>query len=131
MSSNRDPDYVVDTLPLPAFAFDMNTLKFIAINKEFERLLGYSAAELRELTIEDIRPRSDLALLRRALAQTPPEGAVEWVYRRKDGSLIKVQIRYRESSAVLGGKSTPIRFVFVTGCGDEPTPPASEVFGSK
>jgi two-component system, cell cycle sensor histidine kinase and response regulator CckA len=98
MNAGRDPDYVLGALPIPAFAFDMNTLRFVTVNEEFERLLGYSAAELRQMTVEEIRPESDLVLLHRALSQTPPEGAVEWVYRRKNGSLVKVHkicVHYR------------------------------------
>jgi diguanylate cyclase (GGDEF)-like protein/PAS domain S-box-containing protein len=54
--------------PLPMWVYDYETLSFIAVNEAAVQHYGYSKDEFLRMTIEDIRPREDIALLRNALA---------------------------------------------------------------
>jgi light-regulated signal transduction histidine kinase (bacteriophytochrome) len=73
----------------------MNTLRLLAANNKFQALLGYAEAELRSMTIEQIRPASDITPLRDRLKQSPPPGLVPSHYVRKDQTLLDVKVHYR------------------------------------
>src|SRR3954449_11797147 len=94
--------HMLTAIPVPAWVFDIESRKFLGANAAFEKLLGYSNEELQQMTIDKIRPADDLAMLERAVNEEPPEGSVEWRYVRKNGELIDVQIKYRNSEFLIG-----------------------------
>ena len=49
--------------PLPKWIYDNETLKFVEVNEAAIRHYGYSREEFLNMTIKDIRPAEDLALL--------------------------------------------------------------------
>src|SRR5262249_28895866 len=80
--------------PLPMWVFDVETLRFVAVNDAAVRHYGYSRAEFGSLTIADIRPKEDVSQLREHLEHRDPPGAVtEWRHRKKDGSIIHVEVQ--------------------------------------
>ena len=70
--------------------------RFVAVNEAFQRMLGYTADELRslgpiEITHEDDRPATQ-AMIDRMLTDRRAGYDVEKRYRRKDGTVIWVRV---------------------------------------
>jgi PAS domain S-box-containing protein len=80
--------------PLPMWVFDEETLAFLAVNEAACRSYGYARDEFLSMTIEEIRPGEDVQRLRNHIAQEEPgiQNAGVWRHRRKDGSLLEVDI---------------------------------------
>jgi PAS domain S-box-containing protein len=115
-------------IPVPSYVFDMETRRFLAANPAFEDLLGYSNEELQQMTVNELRPKDNVALLERALKAQPPEGAVEWRYVSKSGDLLHVSIKYRNSEFLIGGRLHHTRLVVVTSWDRAPTRRARALF---
>ncbi|MDB6066033.1 MAG: hypothetical protein JWR26_2241 [Pedosphaera sp.] len=84
--------------PLPMWVFDVNTLAFLAVNETAVEAYGYSAAEFLSMTIKDIRPPEEVPTLLKVLAEAPlttPRSLFP-KHRKKDGSIIDVEINSRE-----------------------------------
>jgi len=83
-----------DSNPHPVWVYDLQTLAILDVNHSAVRNYGYAREEFLSLTIKDIRPPEDIpALLQsaaNALADTESAGA--WRHRKKDGSLIDVEV---------------------------------------
>lgn len=82
--------------------------RFLDVNPAFEKVLGYSAEELRQLTYYDITPK-EFREPNRVLARDLWSGKSELYqfekpYQRKDGSLVWVRLH---ASLVPGTASTP------------------------
>ena len=80
--------------PLPMWVFDEDTLAFLAVNEAACQGYGYTREEFLSMTIEEIRPGEDVEKLRKQIANEEPgiqSGGV-WRHRRKDGSLLEVEI---------------------------------------
>jgi diguanylate cyclase (GGDEF)-like protein/PAS domain S-box-containing protein len=83
-----------DSNPVPMWVFDRKTLMFLAVNEAATRQYGFSRPEFLTMTIADIRPGEDIPALLQATATTP-EGlqvATNWRHRKKDGTIIDVEI---------------------------------------
>src|SRR5690349_1600759 len=80
--------------PQPMWVYDLETLRFLAVNDAAVRHYGYSRAEFLEMTLRDIRPAEDVKLLENYLAAHSDviDNAGEWRHRKKDGTLINVDI---------------------------------------
>ncbi|MGH7537448.1 MAG: response regulator, partial [Gemmatimonadales bacterium] len=83
-----------ETTPLPAWVFDRETLAILAVNDAAVAHYGYSREEFVRLTIRDLRPAEDLAALERHVQRLPegPHAAGTWRHRKKDGSMITVEM---------------------------------------
>lgn len=82
--------------PLPLWVFDRETLAFLAVNEAAVRHYGFSRKEFFAMTIREIRPSEEIPALLNALAQ-PFNGvndASVWRHRKKDGTLIDVEIAH-------------------------------------
>jgi PAS domain S-box-containing protein len=79
------------------------------VNDAAVRHYGYSRTEFLEMTIKDIRPPEDIKLLENYLATESDEvaNAGEWRHRKKDGTVINVDIT--SSRLTFGGR--PAEFV--------------------
>jgi two-component system cell cycle sensor histidine kinase/response regulator CckA len=79
--------------PLAMWVYDIETLGFLAVNESAVRRYGFSRDEFLSMTIADIRPPEDipdmLANIRAAPGSPIPR---TWRHRRKDGSLIDVEV---------------------------------------
>jgi two-component system, sensor histidine kinase and response regulator len=101
-----------DSNPQPMWVFDAETWAFLAVNVAAIRQYGYSRDEFLAMTIHDIRPPAEAARLRQhlAVAAASREGRGLWVHRRKDGSLLQVEI----TSSGLDYGNRPSRLVLAT-----------------
>lgn len=96
-----------DSHPLPMFVFDLESLRFLAINDAALAHYGYSREQFLTLTILDIRPTEDREqFLRRLRAGEIPETA-ELRHQKADGTLFEVaaysrQLLYEGRPARLG-----------------------------
>ncbi|MFA6149030.1 MAG: ATP-binding protein [bacterium] len=80
--------------PAPMWVYDLDTLRFLAVNDAAILHYGYSSDEFLSMTIRDIRPPEDVPALLENVARVT-EGidlAGVWRHRKKDGSLIDVSI---------------------------------------
>ncbi len=80
--------------PQPMWVYDVENLSFLAVNDAAIEHYGYSQEEFLEMTIKDIRPLGDIPALLQMVSAAPrlvasPGG---WRHRKKDGSLIDVEI---------------------------------------
>lgn len=79
--------------PLPTWIYDTATLRFLAVNDAAVATYGYSREEFLSGTIADIRPPEDLPSLLSNVANAKPGRTTScWRHRRKDGSLLTVEI---------------------------------------
>jgi len=83
-----------DSNPHPVWVYDLQTLVILDVNHSAVRNYGYSRAEFLSLTIKDIRPPEDVPALLQSAAKTSPDTEISgvWQHRKKDGSLIDVEI---------------------------------------
>ncbi len=83
-----------DNNPHPTWVYDRETLRFLAVNAAAVRKYGYSSREFSEMTIKDIRPPEDVPDLLKSVADAKEgsESVSTWRHRRKDGSIIDVEI---------------------------------------
>lgn len=80
--------------PQPMWMYDLESLRFLAVNEATIREYGYSRDEFLELTVEQIRPSGELPRFRALLAGSrgPFSPSDEWKHVRKDGSVREVEI---------------------------------------
>jgi PAS domain S-box-containing protein len=90
--------------PYPVWVYDTGTLSFLAVNEAAVHHYGYSEEEFLAMTIKDIRPTKDIPALLENVSKPAAqfEKAGAWRHRKKDGSLIDVEITSRPLS--FGGK---------------------------
>ena len=97
--------------PQAMWVYDLTTLRFLAVNDAAIRHYGYTRAEFLDMTIKDIRPPEDVMLLEAFLAADCTESgdAGEWRHRKKDGTIINVEIT--SNRLIFAGR--PAEFVLV------------------
>ena len=97
--------------PQAMWVYDLTTLRFLAVNDAAVHHYGYSRAEFLEMSIKDIRPPEDVKLLEEYLASDDGhvEHAGEWRHRKKDGTIINVDVT--SSRLTFGGR--PAEFILV------------------
>ncbi len=80
--------------PHAMWVYDLETFRFLAVNDFAVDHYGYSREEFLSMTIRDIRPPEDLDKLNTYLSspQAGLDRAGEWRHRKKDGSIINVEI---------------------------------------
>jgi two-component system cell cycle sensor histidine kinase/response regulator CckA len=83
-----------ESYPDPTYVFDLDTLRFIAINQAMVRCYGYTREEFLSMKVTDIWPSVEVSAQFNRLAQL--ESSVrqekEWKHRRKDGTIFDVEI---------------------------------------
>lgn len=84
--------------PLPSWVFDRESFRFLEVNDAAVRHYGYSREEFLSMTIKDIRPPEDVERLKQdvALRRTSDDARGIWRHKKKDGSLIQVEITTHE-----------------------------------
>lgn len=84
--------------PHPMWVYDVETLRFLAVNNTAIEHYGYSRDEFLAMTIKDIRPPEDLPKLLEQVRREREVGAAEflwageWRHIKKDGTVIFVDI---------------------------------------
>jgi PAS domain S-box-containing protein len=84
--------------PLPMWVYDVVTLRFLAVNDAAIRHYGYSREEFLGMTIKDIQPAEDVPALLEDVAtnRSTPYVTSIWRHRKKDGTLIDVEVTSHE-----------------------------------
>lgn len=86
-----------DLSPLPKWVYDLETMEFLDVNRTAIKHYGYSREEFLAMTIEDIRPESELPALEKAKKKFAdakgPHHIGLFTHRKKNGELIKVEIQ--------------------------------------
>jgi PAS domain S-box-containing protein len=99
--------------PHPMWIYDVETLRFLAVNDTAVRAYGYTRDEFLARTIADIRPPEDVPALRgraSALRGAAYLSAAGWRHLKKDGTVIDVEI----TSQSLDFSGRPARMVMAT-----------------
>ncbi len=80
--------------PHPMWVYDLETLRFLTVNDAAVEHYGYSKDEFLAMTIKDIRPAEDISPLLENVSRitTGIDKAGVWRHRKKDGTLIHVEI---------------------------------------
>ena len=83
--------------PQVLWVYDPETLRFLAVNDAAVQGYGYTREEFHTMTIADIRPKEDVAAFMDHMDAAHPgsETTGGWRHRRKDGSLIDVEVSSR------------------------------------
>src|SRR5262245_2071997 len=79
--------------PLPTWVYDTETRAVLAVNDAALEHYGYSRDEFMALTIMSLRPPEEAAALDEILASAPGSTRRETRHRRKDGTIIEVEVR--------------------------------------
>ncbi|MBI2472108.1 MAG: PAS domain S-box protein [Planctomycetes bacterium] len=106
--SHAHYEMLFETNPHPMWVVDQETLEFLAVNRAAINQYGYSRQEFLAMTIKDIRPPEDIPKLVDYLtlekAGIEPDFAGVWKHRKKDGTIIDVEIT-RNSISFYGRKA--------------------------
>jgi PAS domain S-box-containing protein len=80
--------------PLPIWAFDRETLRFVDVNEAAIAAYGYSRAEFAAMRVTDVRPPEDVQSFLATLDVPRPRrrSAGEWRHRLRDGRIIDVSV---------------------------------------
>jgi hypothetical protein len=93
-SSERMYRELFDGNPLPMWIYDLETLRFLAVNDTAVHIYGWSREEFLAMSILDIRPAEDipavLANIRESAASFQLSGP--WRHSHRDGSTVEVEV---------------------------------------
>ena len=78
----------------PIWIYDLNSLAFLEVNDAAMKILGYSSAEFKRMTVKEILPREDVNHLLADLKHARPtlQHSSEWRHFLKDRSMIDAEI---------------------------------------
>jgi two-component system, cell cycle sensor histidine kinase and response regulator CckA len=95
--SERGYRLLFENNPHPMWVYDLDTLRFLAVNETATERYGYSQQEFLGLTIKDIHPAEELPRLHEnvARASPDPEESGLWRHRTKDGRPLEVRVTSR------------------------------------
>jgi PAS domain S-box-containing protein len=91
----RPDDYpLFDLIPAPAYIFDDETLKFLAVNAAAIGRYGYSPAEFAAMSLLDLGPSEDRALFRARWAESVgwPKYAGGFRHVTRSGHVVAVEV---------------------------------------
>jgi PAS domain-containing protein len=83
MSDETTFQMLFDAHPAPTWVWDVETLRFLAVNEAAVLQYGYSRDEFSALTIRDIRPPAERARLDAGPMTRPTLYRGEWIRRRR------------------------------------------------
>lgn len=80
--------------PLPMWTYDIDTLKFLAVNDAAINHYGYSKEEFLSMTIADIQPPIDIGKLKELIEHRKDYIIFNslWQHKKKNGEIITVEI---------------------------------------
>jgi PAS domain S-box-containing protein len=83
-----------ESVPLPMWVHDVETLAFLAVNEAAVRHYGYSRREFAALTLHDVQlPEPRAATDPSANAGSSPGDTITWRHVKKDGTLTTVEVK--------------------------------------
>ncbi|MGA7614754.1 MAG: PAS domain S-box protein [Thermoanaerobaculia bacterium] len=79
--------------PLPMWIYEIETLRFLAVNRAAVEHYGYSKDDFLGMSTEQIRPESEVPRLKQHVQSVSPEVARTgiWIHRKKDGTLLEAE----------------------------------------
>ena len=88
---------IFDSNPEALWVYDLETLKFLAVNQAALDRYGYTRSEFLQLTMLDVRPPEEwpriLEWVKNVVAQTPGFiSAGTWLHRRRNGEVFQVEV---------------------------------------
>ncbi|MBI3486522.1 PAS domain-containing sensor histidine kinase [Candidatus Daviesbacteria bacterium] len=99
--SEKQYRLLFDKNPQPMWIFDSHSLRFLAINTAAIRHYGFSREEFLSMTVKDIRPPEDWPHFlkytkegSKVRTETGFSQKVEWRHRKKDGTLVDVEVKW-------------------------------------
>ena len=111
LAASRHYQPLFEANPNPMWVFDQESLQFLAVNQSAIEKYGYSRNQFLSMTLEDIRPKSELTSLKQAIAKQQMAAAADLTPSRSlhvaaDGRLLDVEImwhriRFRDHDARL------------------------------
>jgi PAS domain-containing protein len=120
---------MLDVLPVPAYMFDAERQTFVAANKGFLDLLGYSNAELSELDWRSVVVATEIESGERAIEHGSMSKPVRWTFLRKTSELVPVVIVNRKTSFVADdGQVLDVFIALIVNTDDEEPMPASKIY---
>src|SRR3989442_9017232 len=99
LESERHYRVLFESNPLSMWVFDVETLRFLAVNDAAVRHYGYTREEFLGMTIKDVRPAEDVDQLMSLLTTSMGDfGNVSGVlcHQKKDGSVIDVEVSWHK-----------------------------------
>lgn len=112
-SANERLGRIVEDAASETYVFDVETLKFILVNRGARENLGYSIEELRELTPLDLKPALTAEEFERLIeplrAREISVQQFDTIHRRKDGSEYNVSV----SLQLLDDETRPVFFAAI------------------
>ena len=91
----QDYQLLFNNNPLPMWVYDVESLRFLAVNQAAVDHYGYTREEFLGLTIRDIRPPEEIPALEQNLEGTVGKARQHsgpWKHLKKDGIVIDVEI---------------------------------------
>ena len=90
--SRQASQMLFEASPTPMWVYDVESLCFLAVNDAAIRHYGYARDEFLSMSIKDIRPAEEIPRLLADVANPGSPSANTWRHRRKDGTIIDVEI---------------------------------------
>lgn len=98
LESERKYRFLFANNPQPMWIFDVDTLQFLEVNDKAIQHYGYSREEFLSMTIKDIRPPEEVALMKELLVDKNggDQSYESWRHIKKNGEIIYVEINFKE-----------------------------------
>jgi PAS domain S-box-containing protein len=110
-SESYDPiAELVKINPVPSLLVEMKKLTVVVVNDATCKLLGYPEEEILAKSVVDLVPAEDASAVHHAAEEPAPEGETLWRCLRKDGKVLFLKVKYRET--IYRGQAA--RFIVVT-----------------
>jgi PAS domain S-box-containing protein len=94
VEKGKEYEELFENNPMPMWVYDLETLKFLLVNRAAVYHYGYSQSEFLSMNLKDIRPETEMEKLNSNLML--PENEIEvsnsWLHKKKDGTIINVEI---------------------------------------
>jgi PAS domain S-box-containing protein len=94
------PDPIAELVkinPVPSMLVEMEGLTVVVVNEATVKLLGYTEEELLGKSVTALVPSEDIAAVEHAAEEPPPEGETRWRCLTKDGQVLYLKLKYRET----------------------------------
>jgi PAS domain S-box-containing protein len=110
-ASEEDYRMLFDMNPQPMWAFDADSLRFVAVNDQAVAHYGYSREEFLGMTVLDIRPPESVDAVRERVANVRDglKSLQGITHQRKDGTVMEVELTVHEVK--LSGRMTRLVLV--------------------